>query len=117
MKYIILIISFLLTVRFKDSALSLLTGLVLGFNILYLIFCKSDSYSSFEYENFQDDAFQNKTHRSKNKSSSVTHRSHKHMNSYQIERYAEMCNAYLEHEDEMAQYSNDYDIGNNIKND
>lgn len=31
------------------------------------------------------------------------------LNKYQIERYAIMCNAYLEHQDELEQYGNSFD--------
>lgn len=45
----------------------------------------------------------------KEKPTGMNAKSKRKMSQYEIERYAAMCNAYLEHEDEMKQYNTKHD--------
>lgn len=90
MHFVIQLILLLLSIYFRNSAISFITG---GAFCLYLIYLLM---SKFEKINFH-----NKLETERNTSTSIPS---KNLSSYQVERFAVMCNAQLEHDDEMEQY-------------
>lgn len=95
--FLIFIISMILTVKFKDSFISLITGIIAFFAFIYFLFVSLSNSKT-------DDTTDNEIVKAKPRKAPK-----KKLSKYELELFARQCNSYLEYEDKKELWNSESD--------